>query len=85
LHRFHEFFRGYVVKVPLRGCEIRVTELLLDDWHRDTFHHEFVAHGMPQTVRVNSLLDTCLPPETMQQRPDIRGMQGSTLKGAEER
>jgi hypothetical protein len=52
-------------------AEADVSELLLGDLHRDTFHHELVGVGVTQPVRVDPLGDRDLFRQFRKQRAEV--------------
>ena len=46
--------------IPVGSSEGGVSQLLLDDRYRYTFGHQFICVGVPETVRVDTLLNGSL-------------------------
>jgi len=56
-HHFNQVPRCYVSEIPVRGCQRCMPELLSDDRHGYTFHHQLETVRVSQPVRMHSLLD----------------------------
>ena len=84
-HRLDQLLGCDVVEIGAGNREVRVSELLLDHVHRDTFASQLGRHRVPQAVRVNALLDSGLMREAPEQSPHVRGLQRPRLGRAEDR
>ena len=85
LHALDQFYGREVGHVAVSGGERRVAELLLDDWDRYAFHHQFVCVGVTQAMRMNAFLNVSLFREAWQKRTWVGGLQRFALEGAKQR
>jgi hypothetical protein len=83
LHLVDESLRLNVFEIPARCCQRAVTKLSLDHVHRHMLGSELGGVGVPEPVRMNSLLDPCLRSQSLHQMPDIARVDRFSLKRGE--
>ncbi len=73
-----------VAQVDHRRVQARMAQLLLNERHGHALDGELRRTGMVQPMRMRALLDACLASETREERPDVAGLQGMSVQGAED-
>ncbi len=83
-HLLDQLHRGDVAQVDRRRVQAGMAQLLLDERDRDPLDGELRRTGVAQAVGMHPLLNAGLAREAGEERPDIAGLQGPAVQGAED-